>query len=47
MLITNIDYLKSFVLVASGLKRLLDLIYKKEQNIMFLLWAEQEVLSID
>jgi hypothetical protein len=30
MLITSIGYLKSFVLVASGLKCFLNLIYKKE-----------------
>jgi hypothetical protein len=37
MLIIGIGYLKSFVLVASGLKPLLDLIYKKEQDIILLL----------
>jgi hypothetical protein len=37
MLITSISYLKSFVLVTSGLKPLLDLIYKKKQDIILLL----------
>jgi hypothetical protein len=33
--------------VASGLKPLLDLIYKEEQDTMLLSWAEQEALSIN
>jgi hypothetical protein len=37
MLITGISYLKSSVLVASGLKPLLDLIYKEEQDTMLFL----------
>jgi hypothetical protein len=37
MLITSISYLKSFVLVTSGLKPLLDLIYKKKQDTILLL----------
>jgi hypothetical protein len=37
MLITNIDYLKSSVLVASSLKRLLNLIYKEERDTMLFL----------
>jgi hypothetical protein len=37
MLITSISYLKSSVLVTSGLKRLLNLIYKeKRDTILFL-----------
>jgi hypothetical protein len=47
MLITNIGYLKSSVLIASALKPLLNLIYKKEQDTILLLWAEQEALSIN
>jgi hypothetical protein len=37
MLIISISYLKSSVLIASSLKRLLNLIYKKEQDIILFL----------
>jgi hypothetical protein len=36
MRVAGIGYLESFVLVASGLKPLLDLIYKEEQDTMLL-----------
>jgi hypothetical protein len=37
MLVTGIGYLKSFVLVASGLKSFLDLIYEEERDTMLFL----------